>query len=68
MAVTGQIGVRTGFGETIIQNWKTAGLIKPSAIKPVIFTVEKKMILKVLGGFGKKDQENLRAVIETVIG
>ena len=41
MAVTSQIKTQKLLGEVIIEEWKTAGLLKPSAIKPVIFTAEK---------------------------
>ncbi len=34
MAVTSQIRAKVGFGEVAIQDWQSAGLLKPSAIKP----------------------------------
>ncbi|MCP4278301.1 MAG: type II toxin-antitoxin system PemK/MazF family toxin [Gammaproteobacteria bacterium] len=68
MAVTSQIRAKVGFGEATIQDWKAAGLLKPSAIKPIIFTAEKTIVRKRLGLIGDKDQKSLRAVIETVIG
>lgn len=41
MAVTSQIKPASIIGEVIIQDWNNAGLLKPSAIKPVITTIEK---------------------------
>ena len=41
MAVTSQIKPASIIGEVIIQEWQAAGLLKPSAIKPVITTIEK---------------------------
>ena len=68
MAVTSQIRASAGFGEAVIQDWQAAGLLKPSAIKPIIFTAEKTIVRKTLGRLSDKDQESLRAVIESVFG
>ncbi len=68
MAVTSQIRAKTGFGEAVIQDWQSARLLKPSAIKPIVFTAEKTIVRKTLGKLSDKDQEGLRTVIESVIG
>ena len=68
MAVTSQIPAKAGFGEAVIQDWQAAGLLKPSAIKPIIFTAEKTIVRKTLGQLSDKDQEGLRTVIKSVIG
>ena len=49
MAVTSQSKPKPGFGETTVTEWKKAGLLKPSVIKPVLTTVEKGLLLKKLG-------------------
>ena len=49
MAITSRLPRTLGFGEIIIQDWRVAGLLKPSAIKPVVFTADKRIILKRLG-------------------
>jgi hypothetical protein len=41
MAITSQARPRPAIGEAPIRRWKDAGLIKPSALKPVIATVER---------------------------
>jgi mRNA interferase MazF len=46
IAVTSQISSQTQIGETMVGNWSSAGLIKPSAIKPVLTTLEKALIIK----------------------
>ena len=43
MAVTSQIKPTPIIGEVMIQSWQDAGLLKPSVIKPVITTIEKKL-------------------------
>jgi len=44
MAVTSQIKPTAILGEVIVQDWQAAGLLKPSAIKPVITTIEKPLV------------------------
>jgi len=46
MAVTSQMKPSASFGEVLITQWKQAGLIKPSVIKPICTTVEKTACLK----------------------
>ena len=40
MAVTSQLGPTPALGEAWLRHWQAAGLIKPSAVKPVIATLE----------------------------
>jgi mRNA interferase MazF len=40
MAVTSQVRPTPAFGEVWINQWQAAGLLKPSAIKPVFATLE----------------------------
>ncbi len=68
MAITSQVREKSSFGEAIITHWQTAGLLKLSAIKPIVFTAEKSIISKVLGRLEDSDLQNLKAVIDTAIG
>ena len=68
MAVTSQIRSKLGFGEAIIADWQAAGLLKPSLIKPIVFTAEKSIIRKGLGKLEEKDNQSLKAIINTMIG
>jgi mRNA interferase MazF len=45
MAVTSRIKPMQSFGEMTINDWKQAGLIKESAIKPIMITIEKGLLL-----------------------
>jgi len=56
------------FGEVLITQWKQAGLIKPSVIKPICTTVEKLLVLKKLGLLTEQDQQSLRAALQTILG
>lgn len=55
MAITSQIIKTDGIGECLIQDWHRAGLLKPSAIKPAISTIEQSLVLKKLGRFSERD-------------
>jgi len=68
MAVTSQIRAKAGFAETVIEDWQPAGLLKPSAIKPIVFTAEKTIVRRLLGQLATKDLQTLKAVIGSIIG
>ncbi len=68
IAITGQIGKVTGFGEATLADWRAANLLKPSAIKPLIATIEQGLILRVLGTLQPQDQFRLRSVLEAILG
>jgi len=68
MAVTSQIRPRSGFGESIVADWRKAGLLAPSLVKPVITTIDKRLVLKKLGSLHGADLRTLRANLESIIG
>jgi mRNA interferase MazF len=68
MAVTSQIRPSTTVGDVFVQDWQTAGLIKSSAIKPVITTIEPRLVRKQLGTLSSADQKRLREAIGQIIG
>jgi mRNA interferase MazF len=68
MAVTSQIRPRPGFGEFTVAEWKKAGLIAPSAVKPVVTTIEKRLVLKKLGQLQPVDVRSLRTSIGEILG
>jgi mRNA interferase MazF len=68
MAVTSQIKPASIIGEVIIQNWQAAGLLKPSAIKPVITTIEKPLIIKTMGRLKENDQKTLQESLKKILG
>lgn len=67
MAVTSQLRATPAFGEVWIGDWKAAGLLKPSAIKPVLATLERALIIRQLGVLGAADQAALRKAIEAIL-
>lgn len=67
MAVTSQLRATPAFGEVWIGDWKAAGLLKPSAIKPVLATLERALIIRQLGVLGAADQAALKKAIEAIL-
>ena len=55
-------------GEVLINNWKGAGSIKPSVVKPVLTTIEATLVLRRLGRLAAQEQQSLRAAISTIVG
>jgi hypothetical protein len=68
MAITSQLRPHPAFGEFTVAQWKKAGLIAPSAVKPVLTTIEKRLVLKKLGQLQQADIRSLRATIERTLG
>ena len=68
MAVTGQARQAGAIGEVQVKDWKGAGLLKPSVIKPVITTIERTLVIRGLGQLKKDDQEALRKAISKIVG
>lgn len=68
MAITSQVRAVPIFGEAALKDWQGAGLLKPSVLKPILFTAEKSLIRKTLGRLKTEDQGALRKVIATILG
>lgn len=68
MAVTTQLRPPNAFGEIAVDDWKAAGLLNPSAIKPVITTIEQTLVIKRLGLLSDQDREALKQAIGALIG
>jgi len=52
----------------ILQDWRAAGLLKPSAIKPVITTIEKRLVIKTMGRLKANDSTALKESLRTILG
>lgn len=68
MAVTSQPRPAGGVGELQVKDWKGAGLIKPSVVKPVITTIEASLVIRRLGQLKDEDQTALRRAIAAIVG
>lgn len=67
MPLTSQIRPSSGFGEHPITDWKEAGLLKPSTLKPILFTVERSLVLRRLGQLGESDRSAFRQILRTIL-
>lgn len=68
MAVTSQVRETSGLGEVRLDGWETAGLLKPSVVKPVVATMERGLIIRRLGALSGDDQAALRRAMGEVFG
>jgi len=68
MPITSQVPSTLRFGDVVVGDTQSAGLIKDGVIKPVIFTIEAKLVRKVLGRLVDDDQRALRRAIAHLIG
>ena len=68
MAITSQVSSSPKVGDIIIADWRSAGLLKASMIKPIITTIEKQLILKKLGRLQDIDIESLKEGLIGIIG
>jgi mRNA interferase MazF len=56
MAVTSQPRPTAHLGEVWVANWRSAGLIKPSTVKPVFATIEQSLVIRKLGALDADDR------------
>ena len=68
MAVTSQIRPMPALGEVWLRDWQAAGLIKPSAVKPVFATLERGLVIRQLGELTADDRDALRQAIGQILG
>ncbi len=68
IAITSQANPATSFGEITITQWRVAGLLKPSIIKPVLTTIDKELVIKKLGQLEEKDLQALQNLFLTILG
>lgn len=67
MAVTSQIEKSFDIGSCLIKDWKEANLLKPSAIKPAISSIEQALVLKKLGMLSPDDSSSLNAGLKELL-
>lgn len=68
MAITSQFKAMTAVGEIVVAEWQKAGLLKASVIKPVLATVEKRLVLRQLGHLEQADRAALQQALRLIIG
>jgi mRNA interferase MazF len=68
LAVTSKVEKSSDIGECLINDWQSAGLLKPSAVKPAISTIEQVLVLKKLGSLSANDLTSLDRMLEALLG
>ncbi len=68
MAITSQVRTPLAVGEVEVSEWKKAGLLKASVIKPVLTTVEKGLVQKKLGRLEQADRNELQNALQVILG
>ena len=68
MAITSQSRPTQTVGEATVRDWQQAGLIKPSVIKPLLTTIERRLVLKQLGSLQQDDRRTLRSCLDAILG
>jgi mRNA interferase MazF len=68
LAVTSQIAAPSQIGTFLVKDWKAAGLLKPSVVKPIITTLQKTLVKKKLGRLIGQDIERLQDALQSIFG
>lgn len=68
MPITGRRDVSIYFGDVPVTAWKEAGLLKPSVIKPIFSSLEKRLVLKKLGCLAENDSKTLKETLQAILG
>ena len=68
IAITSQLHATPTLGDVWLSYWQDAGLLKPSAVKPVIATLEQGLVRRRLGSLHRADQAALRTALTQIIG
>jgi len=67
MPITSQLRPHPALGEVWVAQWQAAGLLEPSAIKPVFATLEQHLIIRSLGARGAADKAALRKAVNDTL-
>jgi len=68
MAITSQLKPPSALGDLPVSAWQEAGLLKPSVIKPVMTTVDARLVIKKLGRLSAADCTTLKQVLRELLG
>jgi mRNA interferase MazF len=68
LAITSQTQTGAAFCRAGVGELREAGLVKPSVFKPVITTLEKRLVLRKLGSLTLADQRVLAGLLAEILG
>lgn len=67
MAITSRTERAYPMGEYVINDWEQAWLLKPSAVKPAVATIEQGLVIKELGRSSVDDLTGLTRTISELL-
>jgi mRNA interferase MazF len=67
IAITSQVGGSLKPGEFLIRDWQHAGLLKPSAVKAAIATIEVQLVRRRLGCLSDHDLQELNQSLRALL-
>jgi mRNA interferase MazF len=67
IAITSQIHAAPT-AEARVAGWQSAGLLKPSVVKPVFATLEQSLVIRQLGTLATKDRDAVHHLIGEILG
>lgn len=68
MPITSQLRAEARPDDVVVDRWQEAGLLKPSAIKPVVATLEQSLVVRSLGTLSEADRDTLGALLRMIVG
>lgn len=68
MAITSQVGGQLRLGEFLICDWQAARLLRPSAVKAAIATIEASLVRRQLGRLSDHDLTQLNRALRELLG
>ena len=67
-AITGSLPPPFRLGDVVISEWQKAGLVKPSAMRCFVTTVDRKDVVRLMGQMAESDFANVESAIAQVLG
>ena len=67
MAISSQVSTSPRVGEIVLTDWKKAGLIGASAVKAVMTTIERRLVIRKLGALSDADRDSLEKVLRLIL-
>jgi mRNA interferase MazF len=68
MAVTSQLRAGSGIGECTVDGWRSAGLLMPSVVKPILATIDRELVLRRLGALPSGDRTAILRSLSEILG
>jgi mRNA interferase MazF len=68
MAITSQVRIPLPFGETMVTDWQSAGLVKACVIKPVFATIEQSLVIRSMGKLAAADAKPRHKLLAQLLG